>query len=133
MSSNDDMHKTTSSIRTSVFKIPVRACVRYFFVGASPSLSAVVCVSCCSSLRGGGAFLWSPPFFCGPLQQHNNESHIEAVTAVAGAYCCATNCIAYSHAYAIITRWVSFILMKHLAHQLLQAGEASLLYVMVLG
>jgi hypothetical protein len=52
-----------------------------------------------------------------------NYEAIHILKQLAGAYC-ATNCIAYSHAYAIITRRVSFILMKHLAHQLLQAGEA---------
>jgi len=47
-----------------------------------------------------------------------NEEAIHLLKHFAGAYCRSQH-IAYSHAYAIITRRVSFILMKHLAHQLL--------------
>lgn len=47
-----------------------------------------------------------------------NMEAIHILKLLTGAYC-RTHHITFSHAYTIITRRVSFILMKHLAHQLL--------------
>lgn len=48
----------------------------------------------------------------------SNAEAVHLLRYLAGAYCRSQH-IDYSHAFSIITRRVSFILMKHLAHQLL--------------
>ena len=48
----------------------------------------------------------------------SNTEAIHLLRYLTEAYC-RSHHIAYSHAYSIITRRVSFVLMKHLAHQLL--------------